>query len=73
MVFNLVLCMRASSIILHQQILIQLLAESYPPERRGFKPLKTDELNKARGDLSALIEANKADKDRLTRVMSHAN
>ncbi|MBL7479227.1 HlyD family type I secretion periplasmic adaptor subunit [Legionella bononiensis] len=33
-----------------------------------FKSDELDKLNKARGDLSALIEANKADKDRLTRT-----
>ena len=44
MVFDFVLCMWARSIILHPPRLIQLLAESYPPERRGFKPLKADEL-----------------------------
>ena len=33
-----------------------------------FKSDELDKLNKARGDLSALTEANKADKDRLTRT-----
>jgi adhesin transport system membrane fusion protein len=33
-----------------------------------FTSDELDKLNKARGDLSALIEANKADKDRLTRT-----
>lgn len=33
-----------------------------------FKSDELDKLNKARGELSALIEANKADKDRLTRT-----
>jgi adhesin transport system membrane fusion protein len=33
-----------------------------------FNSDELDKLNKARGDLSALIEANKADKDRLTRT-----
>jgi membrane fusion protein, adhesin transport system len=33
-----------------------------------FKSDELDKLNKARGDLSALMEANKADKDRLTRT-----
>lgn len=33
-----------------------------------FKSEELDKLNKARGDMSALIEANKADEDRLTRT-----
>lgn len=33
-----------------------------------FNSEQLDKLNKARGDLSALIEANKADKDRLSRT-----
>lgn len=33
-----------------------------------FKSDELDRLNRARGDLSALMEANKADKDRLTRT-----
>ncbi|KTD35644.1 secretion system protein D [Legionella moravica] len=33
-----------------------------------FKSDELDKLNKARGELSALVEANKADKDRLTRT-----
>ncbi|KTD62710.1 HlyD family type I secretion periplasmic adaptor subunit [Legionella shakespearei] len=33
-----------------------------------FKSDELDKLNKARGDLSALMEANKADKDRLART-----
>ncbi len=33
-----------------------------------FKSEELDKLNKARADLSALVEANKADKDRLKRT-----
>ncbi len=42
-VFDFVPCMWTRSIFLRFLRLIQLLAESYPPEKRGFKPLKSDE------------------------------